>query len=84
LNNQLEANGCGAEGQEDAGGADGGAVWLICPAIPDPRAGAIARDAFLDTVQKPDGTPLDPAFTRNFNCLQQTGNFPNPNGSCSR
>ena len=63
LNNQLEANGCGAEGQEDAGGADGGAVWLICPALPDPRAGAIAKDAFLDQVLKPNGAPLDPAIT---------------------
>jgi hypothetical protein len=82
LNNQLEANGCGAEGQEDVGGADGGAVWLVCPAIPDPRNGAIAKDAFLDTVRKPNSTPLDPAFTRNFQCLQQTGNFPQPDGTC--
>ena len=36
------------------GGADGGAVWLVCPAIPDPRNGAIARDAFLDTVRTPN------------------------------
>lgn len=83
LNNDLEANGCGAEGQEDVGGADGGAVWLICPAIMDPRNGAIAKDAFLDTVHR-DYTPLDPAFTRNFQCLQQTGQFPQPDGSCPR
>jgi hypothetical protein len=82
LNNQLEANGCGAEGQEDVGGADGGAVWIICPAIIDPRNGAIAKDAFLDQVKKLDHTPLDPAFNANFNCLQQTGQFPQPNGSC--
>jgi hypothetical protein len=82
LNNQLEANGCGAEGQEDVSGQDGGAVWLVCPAIPDPRNGAIARDAFLDTVRTPNFTPLDPAFTRNFQCLQQTGEFPQPDGTC--
>jgi hypothetical protein len=82
LNNQLEANGCGAEGQEDVSGRDGGAVWIVCPAIPDPRNGAIAQDAFLDTVHTPNSTPLDPAFTRNFQCLQQTGNFPQPDGSC--
>jgi hypothetical protein len=76
LNEQLEANGCGAEGQEDAGGTDGGPVWLICPAIPDPRNGAIAPDAFLDQVLKPDGTPLDPVFTANYVSLQQTGAFP--------
>ena len=50
LNDELEANGCGAEGQEAVDGSDGGAVWLVCPAIPDPRAGAIAKDAFLDQV----------------------------------
>ena len=66
---------CTAEGQEDVGGADGGAVWLICPAILDPRNGAIAVDAFIDQVLKPSGAPLDPAFTNNFNCLQTTGDF---------
>jgi len=76
LNNQLEANGCGAEGKEDVGGADQGAVWIICPAIPDPRNGAIALDAFLDQVRLPGGFPLDPAFTINFLSLQFTGFFP--------
>jgi hypothetical protein len=76
LNNDLEANGCGAEGQEDVGGADGGAVWLICPTIADPRNGAIAPDAFLDQVLLPNGQPLDPDFTTNFNSLQRTGFFP--------
>ena len=68
---------CTAEGQEDTGGADGGPVWLICPAIPDPRAGGIAADAFLDQVRKPSGAPLDPAFTANFNCLLTSGAFCN-------
>lgn len=84
LNLQLEANNCGAEGQEAVNGADGGAVWIICPAIMDPRNGAIAPDAFLDQVKKVDGTPLDPGFNANFNCLQQKGNFPDPvTGICS-
>ena len=82
LNNQLEANGCGAEGQQAVNGADGGAIWIICPAILDPRNGAIAPDAFLDQVKKPDFTPLDPGFNANFNCLQQKGNFPQPDGTC--
>jgi len=69
--------GCTAEGQEDVGGADGGAVWLICPAIPDPRSGGIAPDAFLDVVRLSSGSPLDPAFLNNFNCLQTTGKFCN-------
>ncbi len=76
LNNDLEANGCGAEGQEDVGGADGGAVWIVCPTIPDPRNGAIAPDAFLDQVRFPNGFPLDLAFTINFISLQRTGFFP--------
>jgi hypothetical protein len=66
---------CTAEGKEDTGGADGGAVWLICPAIPDPQNGAIAPDAFLDVVRRPDGSPLDPAIAKNFQCLQTTGRF---------
>jgi hypothetical protein len=64
---------CAAEGQEDTGGADHGAVWLICPAIPDPRNGGIARDAFLDQVRKANGTPLDHDITANFNCLKFFG-----------
>lgn len=73
LNDELEANGCGAEGQEAVNGTDQGAVWLICPAIPDPRNGAIASDAFLDAVTH-NGL-LDPFVSQNFACLQQTGKF---------
>jgi hypothetical protein len=68
---------CTAEGQEDTGGADGGAVWLICPALPDPRNGAIALDSFLDQVRKPNGIPVDLAFTANFLCLKFFGAFCN-------
>jgi hypothetical protein len=66
---------CAAEGNEDPAGADGGAVWLVCPTIPDPTQGAIAQDAFLDGVRRPDGTPIDPRFTQIFQCLQNTGQF---------
>jgi hypothetical protein len=66
---------CTAEGQEDTGGADGGPVWLVCPAIPDPRNGGIALDAFLDQVRKPNGVPLDLNFTANFICLKFFGAF---------
>jgi hypothetical protein len=76
-NNQIEANGCGAEGQLAVDGSDGGAVWLVCPAIPDPRNGAIARDAFLDQVHLPNGAPQNPQLTFNFLSLQFTGQFPN-------
>jgi hypothetical protein len=69
---------CGNEGNLDVGGADGGAVWLICPTILDPRNGAIAQDSFLDVVRIPGtgGRKLDPRFADNFACLQQTGQFP--------
>ncbi|HEY6946869.1 MAG TPA: hypothetical protein VI431_17150 [Candidatus Acidoferrum sp.] len=73
LNDELEANGCGAEGQEAFDGSDGGAVWLVCPAIPDPRNGAIASDAFLDVVTH--SGLLDPFISNNFSCLQSTGKF---------
>lgn len=72
LNSELEANGCGAEGQED-GVTDGGAAWLICPALPDPRAGAIASDAFIDQVFTSNGKPQNFALTVNFVSLQLFG-----------
>jgi hypothetical protein len=56
-------------------GSDHGAVWLICPSIPDPTQGGIAPDAFVDTVRKQDGSPLDLQITASFNCLQETGQF---------
>jgi hypothetical protein len=68
---------CGAEAKQDVGGADGGAVWLVCPTIPDPRAGAIASDAFLDQVRNSKGIPQDLALTVNFLSLQIFGVFPN-------
>jgi hypothetical protein len=78
LNNQLEANGCGAEAQLDQGGGDGGPVWLICPAIPDPKQGGIASDAFPDVVFLPNGNPLARDIYNNFICLQQGGQFCKP------
>jgi hypothetical protein len=47
LNDELEAKGCGAEGQENPAGTDGGAAWLVCPAIPDPRNGGIGPTELL-------------------------------------
>jgi hypothetical protein len=75
LNDELEANGCGAEGQEDPGGADGGAAWLVCPAIPDPRNGAITTDAFLDVVRGSNGNAIDTFLLNQFSCLQKGGKF---------
>jgi len=73
LNDELEANGCGAEGQEATDGTDGGAAWLVCPAIPDPRNGAIAPDAFLDVTTH--NSLLDSFVSNNFSCLKNTGKF---------
>jgi hypothetical protein len=67
---------CAQEGQLALDGSDGGAIWIVCPTIPDPRNGAITPDAFLDQVKLPNGQPLDQEFTANFNCLQQKGQYP--------
>jgi hypothetical protein len=75
LNNQLEANNCGAEAKEEPDGSVGGSVWLVCPAIPDPTAGAITSDAFLDAVRLPSGQFQDQFIAKTFNCLQTTGQF---------
>jgi hypothetical protein len=75
LDNTLEANGCAAEGQLAFDGSDGGAIWLVCPAIPDPRAGAISKDAFLDSVHNANGTPQNIGLTENFLSLQIFGVF---------
>jgi hypothetical protein len=75
LDNVLEANGCAAEGQLALDGSDGGAIWLVCPAIPDPRAGAISADAFLDQVHNSNGTPQNIGLTQNFLSLQIFGVF---------
>jgi hypothetical protein len=71
---------CGAEGNLDPAGGDKGAVWLVCPVIPDPRNGGIASDAFLDAVRTSGGGFLDSgpnSLSSNFTCLQQTGKFCN-------
>ena len=71
-----DGEGCAAEGQLDTGGADApGAVWGICPTIPDPRTGAITQDAFLDTVRFSNGTPVDNRFNKTYACLEVFGLF---------
>ncbi len=66
---------CGAEGQEDPGGSDAGAAWLVCPAIPDPRNGAITSDAFLDVARLKNGNAIDTNVLNQFSCLQKGGKF---------
>jgi hypothetical protein len=52
-----------------------GFPWVVCPIIANPRDGAIAADAFLKNVLRPDGSPVDPDVAMQFLCLQQTGDF---------
>lgn len=51
------------------------ASYAIVKAIENPKAGAIAPDAFLIPVIKEDGQVLDSEtfFVENFGCLQKTG-----------
>ena len=56
-------------------GSDGGAIWLVCPAIPDPRAGAISADAFLDQAHNSNGTVQNIGLLENFLSLQIFGVF---------
>ncbi|HEY6352077.1 MAG TPA: hypothetical protein VI636_21995 [Candidatus Angelobacter sp.] len=66
---------CAAESGED--GSEKGAIWLVCPAIPDPRNGGIASDAFLDAVQLSPGNYQDQVLFKAFTCLQDSGKFCN-------
>jgi hypothetical protein len=50
-----------------------GPMYGICPVIKDPTDGGIAPGVTLNYVRKPDGTPLEPEFLRQFNSLQITG-----------
>ena len=52
-----------------------GAVYSICPVIKDPTDGGIAVDSFLAYTRKPDGSPLEPYFLRNFDSLKVTGDW---------
>src|SRR5688572_25269197 len=49
--------------------------WVICPIPEDPRNGFIRPDAFIRDVRRADGTSVFPALRKNFNCLQQTGDW---------
>jgi hypothetical protein len=66
---------CAQEGNLATDGSDKGPIWLICPSIPDPTQGGIAKDAFLDAVRKPTGVSLDFQIAQTFDCLQKTGQF---------
>jgi hypothetical protein len=84
LDDQLEANNCAAEGQLAMDGSDGGAIWLVCPAIPDPTAGAITLDAFLDQARYANGFPQNLTLTVDFLSLQLFGVLPTFLGDAQR
>ncbi len=58
-------------------GGSQGPRWFICPVTEDPRGGAIAPDAFLETVNGANGQPIasSQTFRWQFNCLQVSGDF---------
>ena len=73
LENLLQ-NGFAAKRFRNPNGSEG-PMYGICPVIEDPTDGGIAPDAFLITVRKADGTPLEREFVVNFESLQKTGDW---------
>jgi hypothetical protein len=52
-----------------------GFMYGICPVIKDPTDGGIAPDNTVNYLRKPDGSPVEPEFLRNFTSLQTTGRW---------
>lgn len=52
-----------------------GPMYGICPVIKDPTGGGIAPNDTLGLVRKPDGTPLEPEFQRQFDSLRTAGRW---------
>lgn len=52
-----------------------GTRYSICPVIEDPTDGGIAPDMTLGITRRPDGTPVEFEILRQFNSLQQTGDW---------
>jgi hypothetical protein len=72
--NNLLSKGYAAKRFRNPDGSEG-PMYGICPVMKDPRRGAIAPGDTLAYVRKPDGTPLEPEFLREFNSLQTTGEW---------
>jgi hypothetical protein len=72
----LLSKGFAAKRLRNPNGSEG-PMYGICPVIEDPTDGGVAPDATLNYVRKPDGTPLEPIFLRQFTSLQTTGNWAN-------
>lgn len=74
--NNLLSKGFAAKRLRSADGSEG-PMYGICPVIKDPTNGGIAPGDALNYVRKPDGSPLEPEFLREFTSLQQTRNRAN-------
>lgn len=74
--NNLLSKGYMAKRFRNPDGSEG-PMYGICPVMKDPRNGGIAPGDTLGNVKKPDGTPLEPEFVRQFNSLQTTGDWDN-------
>ena len=70
----LLSKGLAAKRFRNPNGSEG-TIYGICPVIKDPTNGGIAIDSSLAYVRKPDGTPLEPDFVRNFDSLKITGEW---------
>lgn len=73
LNNLLSKN-LVAKRFRNPDGSEG-PMYGICPVMKDPRRGAITTGDTLAYVRKPDTTPLEPEFLRQFTSLQTTGEW---------
>jgi hypothetical protein len=70
----LFSKGLAAKRFRNPNGSEG-PMYGICPVVKDPTNGGIANDNVLNLVRKPDGTPLEPDFLRNFLSLQTRGRW---------
>lgn len=72
----LLSKGFAAKRFRNADGSEG-PMYGICPVIKDPTNGGIAPNDTLGLVRKPDGTPLEPEFQRQFDSLRTSGRWAN-------
>ena len=70
----LFSKGLAAKRFRNPNGSEG-TMYGICPVVKDPRRGGIAPDQFLAYTRKPDGTPLEPDFVRQFDSLRFFGDW---------
>lgn len=52
-----------------------GVRYVVCAVMQDPTDGTVTADGKLIDATHADGTPVSPDFSKEFACLQSTGNF---------